>query len=100
MLAYAVDGNILLPFHYIQKKNKRYILDQHAVDERIGLETLQREVLGPNGDERNFARQHISSHFKATPHECKLLELYAKQLADWGFSFSIDPYVIYLVVIT
>lgn len=68
-------------------------MDQHAVDERVGLEKLQKEVLGVDGLARNVQVHPVSLHFKATPHECKLLELYKNQVNAWGYTFSVE-YVI------
>nr|CCA25619.1 hypothetical protein PITG_07252 [Albugo laibachii Nc14] len=64
--------------------------DQHAVDERIKLEKLEKTLLGLSGTERNIERYHHCPGLKLwmNAQEDRALHVYEKTLDDWGFYFE------------
>lgn len=65
-----------------------YILDQHAVHERIRLEEMQEGIYGADGESRNVAVANVNVKTLVTAREARLLELYRQQLELWGWSFQ------------
>ena len=63
-------------------------VDQHAADERVQLERLQREVYGEAGDQRHFETVRSDAVWAFDPHEVPLLQEHRDTLRRWGFSYG------------
>ena len=63
-------------------------VDQHAADERVQLERLQREVYGEAGDQRHFETVRSDAVWAFDPHEVPLLQEHRDTLRRWGFSYA------------
>lgn len=64
--------------------------DQHAVDERIKLEKLEKDLFGMDGTERNIERYQHSPGIKLwmNAQEDRALHVYERTLDEWGFRFQ------------
>ena len=63
-------------------------VDQHAADERVQLERLQREVYGEAGDQRHFETVRSDAVWAFDPHEVPLLQEHRDTLRRWGVSYA------------
>jgi len=64
-------------------------MDQHAIDERIGLEHLEREVL-KNGNGLKKVEQHATDfQFTSTVREMEIFQRYQERTEAWGWKFSV-----------
>lgn len=67
-------------------------MDQHAADERIRLEELQRECLGPHGAPRSDHSFHLTapSRVELTHGEAELLSQYRGKVESWGWRYTCE----------
>jgi DNA mismatch repair ATPase MutL len=95
----AKEGSILYAaFHPSSRRlqltppppNQSYILDQHAIDERIGLENLELEAWGSDGEPRNVKQLAMNFEFTTSAHEAELLQRYRARVEAWGWKASIE----------
>lgn len=71
--------------------NLSYILDQHAVDERIGLEKLEHDTWDLNGEPKNVKMQQHDCELLVPRDEAVLLLRYKDKIEQWGWRFSVQP---------
>jgi len=66
-------------------------IDQHAADERVQLELLERKTYGDLafGILAESCALEFPTEISFSPHELTLLELYASALEQYGFKFSV-----------
>lgn len=65
-------------------KEVLYILDQHAVDERIQVEALQEQVFGPHGLDRNVNARKVDFKWLLNKTELTYAENYQHYIENWG----------------
>lgn len=65
-----------------------FVLDQHAVDERIQLEKLLDVTFGANNDKKNFSSQEVSFHWNFSPYELDILSEYFERVKEWSKCIS------------
>eukprot|EP00903_Cladosiphon_okamuranus_P019249 g17698.t2 len=67
-------------------------VDQHAADERIKLEELERQVFGEDGDRRNVGVLHLdpAESISITQSDAALLQLHREVLSSWKFEFEVE----------
>lgn len=61
-----------------------FILDQHAVDERIQLEKLLELTFGISNDKMNFGSEEVDFEWTLTPYELEILHDYMNRVKQWG----------------
>lgn len=79
-----VDDKFIL----VTDSNAVYCLDQHAVDERIQLETLEEEVAQLQLCS-NIPTYLVHSTFATTSIEASMIVSYKETLHSWGFQYKI-----------
>lgn len=88
MLYTSSSGHLLS--HGLTTPCRSYILDQHAVDERIGLEKLESEAWGSDGEPANVSSAVAELEFATTAPEARLLERYHERIDAWGWKCSVE----------
>lgn len=80
-----VDDKFIL----VADRETLYCLDQHAVDERIKLEKLEKKIFGIDGSERNFAffTPLDPIQVQLTWEQASILMEHEKLIRSWGFQF-------------
>ena len=68
-----------------------YCLDQHAVDERIKLEEMERHIFGIDGTKRNISSRKLPSRIpvQLSYDDLQVLTVYESSIKSWGFQFEI-----------
>ena len=67
-------------------------VDQHAADERVRYERLEKEMFGECGQKRNLQVEFLSHaiEVETNEHERYLLKRFQACLESWGWSFSLS----------
>ncbi|EGC34526.1 hypothetical protein DICPUDRAFT_153264 [Dictyostelium purpureum] len=94
-----IPREMLKDFKFITQWDKKFlvceangivlVLDQHAVSERIKLETLEKKYFGEN--KFDLCPMPERSRWSLTAYELELMKIYSKNLEDWGFEWRSNP---------
>ena len=99
---FTLTKEMLLSVRVINQLDQKFIIckiddlllavDQHAADERVRYEKMEKQMFGECGQKRNLQVEFLSRPLdvETNEHERYLLERFRACLESWGWSFSLS----------